>query len=236
MCSSSTTIFGVKKFPAPKEIKNKVAGLRAARQLPFSAQFMADGISNANDTAATRFEAEALPFMNSLYHKALVLTRRPEDASDLVQETFLRAYRSFASFTEGTNCKAWLFTIQYSIFVNKYRKSQREPEVVSFDELEAEFARLLTDEQWEGVCATLAEPAVDWSAPEVSGALTELPESFRAAVLLVDVEGLTYEEAAGVVGCPVGTLRSRLFRARRILFVKLRDYAQRVGVIRRQHD
>ena len=197
---------------------------------------MPPSFPDESQLAAARFESEALPFMGTLYHKALVLTRRAEDASDLEQETYLRAFRNYSSFTAGTNCKAWLFTIQYSIFVNKYRKSQREPEVVSFDELETEFARLLTDEQWEGVCATLAEPAMDWSAPEVSGALTELPESFRAAVLLVDVEGLTYEEAAGVVGCPVGTLRSRLFRARRILFVKLRDYAQRVGVIRRQHD
>ena len=129
----------------------------------------------------------------------------------------------------------WLFTIQHSIFVNKYRKAQREPNIVSFDELETDFERLLTDEQWPGVCATLAEPGVDWSAPEVSGALTELPENFRMAVLLVDVDGLTYEEAAGVVDCPVGTLRSRLFRARRILFLKLRDYAERVGVIRRHH-
>ena len=177
-----------------------------------------------------------MPFMDALYHKALVLTRTPEDAGDLVQETFLRAFKNFSSYTGGTNCKAWLFTIQYSIFVNKYRKAQREPDLVSFDELETGFERLLTDEQWPGVCTAFAEPSVDWSAPEVGGALTELPEIFRTAVLLVDVEGLTYEEAAGVVDCPVGTLRSRLFRARRILFVKLRDYAQRVGVIRRHHD
>ena len=176
-----------------------------------------------------------MPHLDALYHKALVLTRTPEDAGDLVQETFLRAYKKFSTYTTGTNCKAWLFTIQYSIFVNKYRKTQREPDLVSFDELEAGFDRLLTDEQWAGTCATLGESPVDWSAPEVSSALNELPETFRTAVLLVDVEGLTYEEAAGVVECPVGTLRSRLFRARRILFLKLRDYAERVGVIRRHH-
>ena len=196
---------------------------------------MAHGNFNTNDPDTARFETEAMPFLDVLYHKALVLTRSPEDASDLVQETLLRAFKNFSSYTEGTNCKAWLFTIQYSIFVNKYRKAQREPDIVSFDELETGFERLLTDEQWPGVCATLAEPSVDWSAPEVSTALAELPESFRTAVLLVDVEGLTYEEAAAVVDCPVGTLRSRMFRARRILFIQLRDYAQRVGVIRRQH-
>ena len=196
---------------------------------------MADGNFNTNDPDTARFEAEALPFMDALYHKALVLTRSPEDASDLVQETFLRAYKKFSSYAAGTNCKAWLFTIQYSIFVNKYRKAQREPDIVSFDELETDFERLLTNEQWPDVCVSLGEPDVNWSAPEVSGALTELPENFRMAVLLVDVDGLTYEEAAGVVDCPVGTLRSRLFRARRILFLKLRDYAERVGVIRRHH-
>ncbi len=196
---------------------------------------MVDSTLKADDLSAAQFGAEAMPHLDALYHKALVLTRSPEDADDLVQETFLRAYKKFSSYTVGTNCKAWLFTIQYSIFVNKYRQAQREPDVVSFDELEADFERLLTDEQWAGACATLAEPSVDWSAPEVSTALTELPENFRAAVLLVDVEGLTYEEAAAVVACPVGTLRSRLFRARRILFLKLRDYAERVGVIRRHH-
>ena len=94
---------------------------------------MASSFTNENETAAARFEATALPFMNALFNKALHLTRSPEDASDLVQETYLRAYRTFSSFTEGTNCKAWLFTILYSIFINKYRKAQREPETVSMD-------------------------------------------------------------------------------------------------------
>ena len=202
--ASGETNAAPEKFPPVKEKQNKLVGAGAGAWLPFSAQLMADGNFNANDTATARFEAEALPFMDSLYHKALVLTRRPEDASDLVQETFLRAYRSFASFTAGTNCKAWLFTIQYSIFVNKYRKSQREPEVVSFDELETEFARLLTDGQWEGVCATLAEPAVDWSAPEVSGALAHYiilwPETHRGEL----ATACSYDEAWIRVGDCLG--------------------------------
>jgi RNA polymerase sigma-70 factor (ECF subfamily) len=199
------------------------------------AREMRDGELNVCDAMAARFEAAALPYLDSLYHKAMVLTRRPEDASDLVQETFLRAYRSFDSFTEGTNCKAWLFTIQYSIFVNQYRKARREPEKVSFDEFDEGFDRLLADEPWTDACTALAEPTLDWTSPEVRAALEKLPETFRMAVLLVDVEGLTYEEASGVVVCPVGTLRSRLFRARRILFVELQDYARRMGLIRRQH-
>ena len=178
-----------------------------------------------------RFESAALPFMGALYHKAVVLTRRPEDASDLVQETYLRAYRNFASFTEGTNCKAWLFTIQYSIFVNKYRKAQREPELLSIDEMDEQFHGAIGQQNWEADFA-----ALDWREPEVDAALGKLPEGFRAAVLLVDVEELSYEEAASVLACPVGTLRSRLARARRTLFVELRDYARTKGFCREAQD
>lgn len=180
-----------------------------------------------------RFEAVALPFMNALYNKALYLTREPESASDLVQETYLRAFRTFENFTEGTNCKAWLFTILYSIFINQYRKAKREPDIVSMNELEEIFHRELADPAWGSEFAQPAGTDLDWQGPEVAEALGKLPEGFRAAVLLVDVEQLTYEEAAGVLNCPVGTLRSRLFRARRVLFVELRDYAIKLGFIRK---
>lgn len=196
---------------------------------------MASSFSHELATTAARFERAALPLMDALYHKALVLTRRPEDARDLVQETYLRAYRNFASFADGTNCKAWLFTIQYSIFVNKYRKAQREPDTISLDELDTAFEHALADENWDADFATLAGAALDWQEPEVSEALARLPEDFRSAVLLVDVEELSYEEAAGVLACPIGTLRSRLARARRILFVALREYAQARGFFRGGH-
>src|SRR5712692_7974767 len=202
-------------------------------QLGFLLLFMASSFANEHETLAARFEAEALPFMSALYNKALHLTRRPEDASDLVQETYLRAYRTFLNFTAGTNCKAWLFTILYSIFINKYRKEQREPDTVSIDEVEETFHRTLAEDHWEADFAALAGSQTDWQGPEVSQALDRLPESFRSAVLLVDVEGLTYEEAATVVNCPVGTLRSRLFRARRMLFLELRDYARKMGFLKR---
>ena len=174
--------------------------------------------------------------MDALHHKALVLTRRPEEAGDLVQETFLRAYRSFASFADGTNCKAWLFTIQYSIFVNKYRKAQREPEMVPLDALDDHFQHALADAGWGRNFAALTDAGLDWSGPEVAQALADLPENFRAAVLLVDVEEFSYEEAAGILACPVGTLRSRLSRARQMLFLALRDYAQKMGFLARPHD
>ena len=174
--------------------------------------------------------------MGALHHKALSLTQRPAEAADLVQDTFLRAYRSFSSFTEGTNCKAWLFTIQYSIFVNTYRKSQREPEMVSLDELGAAFDHTLADPEWERAVSDLSNAGVDWSGPEVAQALADLPESFRTSVMLVDVEEFSYEEAAGILNCPVGTLRSRLSRARQMLFLALRDYARKMGFLPRPQD
>lgn len=192
------------------------------------------GSSSASDNEeAARFEAAALPFIDALYNKALHLTRRPDDAGDMVQETYLRAYRTFSSFKEGTNCKAWLFTILYSIFINKYRKEQREPDTVSIDELEETFHRTLADPNWETTFAALTRSELDWQEPEVNHAVAKLPEDFRSAVLLVDVEGFTYEEAAAALDCPMGTLRSRLFRARRMLFLELHDYARRMGFMRR---
>ena len=194
---------------------------------------MASSFANENEAGAAKFEAAALPFMDALYKQALHLTRHPEDAGDMVQETYLRAYRTFSSFKEGTNCKAWLFTILYSVFVNKYRKEQSQPDTISIDELEEKFHRTLADRDWETDFAALTRSELDWKGPEVNQALAELPEDFRSAVLLVDVEGFTYEEAAAALDCPVGTLRSRLFRARRMLFLQLHDYARKMGFIRK---
>jgi RNA polymerase sigma-70 factor (ECF subfamily) len=170
--------------------------------------------------------------MDALYNQALRLTRHSEDASDIVQETYLRAYRTLANFKEGTNCKAWLFTILYSIFVNKYRKQQREVETVSIEEVEQTFHRTLADSDWEKKFVALTRSELDWQEAELNHALAKLPEDFRSAVLLVDVQAFTYEEAAAALKCPVGTLRSRLFRARRMLFLELKDYARRMGLMR----
>ncbi len=176
-----------------------------------------------------QFEAAALPFTKSLYNTALRLTHRPENASDLVQETCLRAYRTFHNFTLGTNCKAWLFTIMYSVFVNKYRKDQREPETVSIDELEEKFQRCLVAADWNPHQALNPMEV----GTEVDQALNRLPEVFRLVVLLVDVEELSYEEAAAILNCPVGTVRSRLFRARKLLFVELQQYALKKGYVQK---
>jgi RNA polymerase sigma-70 factor, ECF subfamily len=168
------------------------------------------------ETKRAQFEAVALPFTGRLYSAARRLTGSDDDAADLVQDTFLRAYRTFENFQPGTNCRAWLFTILYSIFLNE--RSRRRPMLFSTEQLDAVPA---TDKE-------LAAGESPWSL-EVERALTRLPTNFRAAVLLVDVEELSYEEAAAAAGCLVGTLRSRLFRGRKLLGAMLRDHAREAG-------
>ncbi|HEX9579511.1 MAG TPA: sigma-70 family RNA polymerase sigma factor [Gemmatimonadales bacterium] len=183
------------------------------------------------DAKRAEFEALAVPFMTALFNTALRLTRGSADAADLVQETCLRAYRTYENFQPGTNCKAWLFTIMYSVFINQYRRDQRSPVAMPVEDLERRFHQYL---HASGDVAA-AETVDAWGgqmSPEVDAALRQLPDDFRAPVLLVDLQGLSYEEAAGALGCPIGTVRSRLFRARRLLFAALRDYAQETGYSR----
>lgn len=175
-------------------------------------------------TSTTReeFEKAALPLMPAVYRFARRLAGSDADAMDLVQDAYLRAFRTRDAFTPGTNARAWLFQILYSVFVNRYRSAQREPAVVSLDEPE------------ELAAPAASEPEADvlrCRAPEVEAAFGALPEPYRAAVALVDLEELSYEEAAAALACPVGTLRSRLFRGRRQLAVSLQDYARRSGYL-----
>lgn len=170
-----------------------------------------------------------MPHARALHRTAQRFTSRVEDASDLVQETFLRAYRTFDNFQTGTNEKAWLFTILYSIMSNRWRSAQRVPDEVTFDGLDERFADSVSAAGTNGEQQLLARLG---ATPEIHRALERLPEGYRAAVLLVDVEELTYEEASTVLACPVGTVRSRLARGRRLLFTALMDYATRTGVVR----
>ncbi len=170
------------------------------------------------------FEQTALPHMAALHRTARRLARQQEDAADLLQETFLRAFRTFGNFRPGTNARAWLFTILHSVFVNRYHRAQLEPEAVDPVDLDARFAGVATPPV-DDVVAILRRAL----PPEIDAALRALPEAFREAVLLVDVEELTYEEAAEAMGCPVGTLQSRLFRGRKVLAVELAGYARRQG-------
>jgi RNA polymerase sigma-70 factor, ECF subfamily len=179
----------------------------------------------------TRFEAEALPLLPGLYSAAFRLTRNAADAEDLVQETFLRAYRGFHQFQEGTNLKAWLYRILMNTFINTYRKKQREPRTISEDEVEDWylFSRM-ADEGLE----PSAETSVIESLPDedVQQALQSLPEQFRAAVLLADVEGFSYKEIAEITGVPIGTVMSRLHRGRKALEKRLWDVVRERGLVR----
>lgn len=176
-----------------------------------------------------RFEATALPFLPRVYNVAARLARRPEDASDLAQETYLRAFRTFDNFRTGTDCRAWLLTILYSVFINRYRKGKRGGEPVPLADVEDGRVPLPGADP-RAVEAGVVR-AMDLTRPSeaVVAALRELPEEFRATVLLVDVEEMSYDEAASVLRCPVGTLRSRLHRARRLLFGALHDHARAAG-------
>ncbi len=183
------------------------------------------------DTATSRrrrFENEAVPFMQPLYRTAVHLTRSADEARDLVQETYLRAYRAFDQFTAGTNCKAWLFTIMHSIFNTAYRKARREEKGVQALALEAERDLESAGSDGAGAQDFVNAPA-EWVDAEVERALKQLPEDFRSVVLLVDIGELSYDEAATALQCPVGTVRSRLFRARKLLYAALQDYAGEKG-------
>lgn len=181
------------------------------------------------DERRRQFEAVALPFMQALYNTGLRLTSNPEDAGDVVQDTYLRAYRTFDNFRPGTNAKAWLFTILYSVVINRREKARREVGPFPVEELEERYQLFVE--------APAGDPGdVDaWGARwprDIEAALRALPEAFRDAVLLVDVQELSYEEAAGALGCPIGTVQSRVFRGRRLLFAALEDYAKRAGYVK----
>jgi RNA polymerase sigma-70 factor (ECF subfamily) len=183
---------------------------------------------------AERFEAIAIPLAPAMYRTAMRLTRRAEDAADLVQETYLRAFRTFSSFEDGTNAKAWLFTILWSIVSNDRTRRSRAATVVSIDELEARTDRGFEVADWRGYADAVSGAGLDANTAEVASALEELPLDHRAAVVLVDLEELSYEEAASILSCPVGTVRSRLFRARRALARRLHDHARRMGLLGRR--
>ena len=173
------------------------------------------------------FEREALVHLDTLYRVALRLTSNPAEADDLVQETMLKAYRAWHQFQQGTNAKGWLLTILRHAFINEYRRRSRHPETVDIDAIEP--FSVFEDVQDDDPQGTFFDRIVD---DEVLRAIDDLPEQFRETVVLSDVEALSYEEIARVLEVPVGTVKSRLFRARRMLQQKLYHYAVGMGYIK----
>ncbi|HSM13891.1 MAG TPA: sigma-70 family RNA polymerase sigma factor [Thermoanaerobaculia bacterium] len=175
---------------------------------------------------AREFERQALPFLDSLYNTAYRLARNAEDAEDLVQETYLKAYRSFEQFTPGTNLKAWLFRILKNTFINLYRKRQAAPQEGDFSVIEEGFEGKVQPEA-TGRLPTPEEEALEHALDEnVQRALDRLPPDYRMAVVLADLEGFSYKEIAEILEIPVGTVMSRLYRGRKRLEEDLLRYAR----------
>jgi len=179
------------------------------------------------DARRAAFEKEALVHLDSLYRVALRLAGNASDADDLVQETMLKAYRSWEQYQPGTNAKGWLLTILRNSFINEYRRRTRHPETVDVDTIEP-FA-VFEDVQEDDPQGAFFDRIVD---DEVLRAIDQLPEAFRETVVLSDVEGMSYQEIGKILGIPVGTVKSRLFRARQMLQGKLYDYAVGMGYIK----
>ncbi len=172
-----------------------------------------------------------MPLLPGLYSAAYRLTRNAADAEDLVQETYLRAYRGFRQFEPGTNLKAWLYRILTNTFINTYRKRQREPQTTSTEEIEDWYlySKLAEDGMEPSAEASVLESLPD---EDVQDALSSLPEQFRVAVLLADVEGFSYKEIAEITGVPIGTVMSRLHRGRKALEKRLFDVVRERGLVR----
>jgi RNA polymerase sigma-70 factor, ECF subfamily len=176
------------------------------------------------------FERVAIPHLSHIYSAALYLTNDEQEAQDLVQETYLRAYRFFQKFDPETNCRAWLLSIQRHLFINRYRQKKREPQLIDWQRIDEDYESMVLQddraERWNPETLFCSRAM----GPEVENALKALPDEFRIAIILVDIEELSYEEAGKVMDCRVGTVRSRLSRGRRMLQVALRDYALEKGL------
>jgi RNA polymerase sigma-70 factor (ECF subfamily) len=179
------------------------------------------------------FSDLAMEFMPALYTAALRMTRNPADAEDLVQETYLKAYRAFASFEQGTNLKAWLYRILTNTYINTYRAKKRRPEIADVEDVEDLYLyRHLSADQASGLGRSAEDEALErFTDTDVKAAIESLPDTFRMAVLLADVEGFSYKEIAEITDVPIGTVMSRIHRGRKALQKALVDRGSTRGLV-----